>query len=462
MSTIQDIIEDIDTSGSLTLPERYTLNIKRGGTHDSIIFEDIEFNDFFVWNDDKLKIGDERIIAIQNSRSSTSSQSISIGLIKRIHFKNCTFNYLPSINNREIWNIEFKNCTFLESGNDWTTSILAPTHENKQVYINNCSIESFELGDIRHIQYNSNKELCYFELTGGSINDLTIHNIEIMSKFYINKQYRDNSKVTDITNLIIDNAIFQENFKLHHCNVGNVIIEDTDFEKHADFYRSTFNSGLSHTNDKSIYFKALNFRGLALFGDCTFNEKLCFMYVTFEDFSHFRRAKFKKGLDLDYCNIQKEMNFFGIKGLDGIHSKNNTSQETYRIIKHNFLKIGNTIEANKYQALELETNNKVIWNENKVSLELLSDGIVSFFNLISSYYARFWFIPLIWIFIVGLITSSLIENNMELANVVRYSTITKFDNKFIDNYPIIFLFNKAGLGYLYYQFIISIRKNTKK
>lgn len=28
--------------------------------------------------------------------------------------------------------------------------------------------------------------------------------------------------------------------------------------------------------------------------------------------------------------------------------------------------------------------------------------------------------------------------------------------------PLIFLFNKVGLGYLYYQFLMSVRKDTRK
>lgn len=479
MSTyIKDIIQDVISSGHLSLNERYSFKIKKGGTQDSIIFSDIEVNDFFVWNDDeKLKIGDESIINIDTTRR-TNPQSINIDGIKQISFENCIFNYLPSITNRGIWKVEFNNCTFQDSGIDWIPHILAPIRENKQVYIKNCSIENFELGDIRHIRYNSNKKLCYFELIGGSINDLIIQNVEIASKFYVNKQYRGNSDLTKITNLKIDSTIFKENFKLHNCEVDNAIIEDTDFEKHADFYKSTFKYGLSDNDDKSIYFKALNFKGLALFGDCTFNEKLCFMYITFENFSHFRRAVFSKGLDLDYSNIQKEMNFFGIKGLDTEQSIKNTSQETYRIIKYNFDKIGNTIEGNKFFSLEMKKHKDELfdssWKEN------IQKKIVFWLNEKISNFGRSYVKPIIHIFVFVLCYKYIIDgtvssfldtyvpsfNNLinQIGNFLNslVKDINVIKKILTKNYEFIsFLFHIA-ISVLVWQTVVAIKRNTKR
>jgi hypothetical protein len=189
-------------------------------------------------------------------------------------------------------------------------------------------------------------------IQGGKIENLSLSDKTCEDKFYINKQYGENNRKTIINNLSIKNTTFKQNFKLHNCEIDNIDIEDTDFKKHADFFKTIFHNG--KTNNESIYFKAINFKGLALFGDTEFKSKVIFKYITFEGFSHFRKAIFHKGLDLDYCNIQQEMNFFDAKKLDGEDSRENTSQETYRIIKHNFNKIGNMIEANRYLAFELE------------------------------------------------------------------------------------------------------------
>jgi len=486
MIAISNILETYD-QGKLSIDRNSII----ANSH-QIQFENILFDGFLEWNDTKaLQIDEYDIEIIENSNSMRNNintyrnlpkltnfivSSISISPLKkenhfinfkqkfsrinRIIFKDCIFNYNPMITDNKIWSIDFQKCTFLE-GENLAKGLLGKSEEGKRIYFNECIFEDFNIGDIGDIQYNRDIELCRFYLVGGEIQNLTIENIEIASKFYINKQYSGNSKQMKIENLTMKNLIFKENFKLHNCEVNKVIIEDTDFEKHADFFMSIFKEGLNdeEENDKSINYKALNFKGLALFGDCEFRQLLKFQYVTFENFSHFRRAKFLKGLDLDYTNIQKEMNFFDIEGLDSPESRCNTSQETYRIIKHNFSKIGNTIEANKYHTLELTIHNKKTWEQRELTPTLLSDGIVSFLFWVTSYFSKYWFLPLFWIFIIGTITASVI-GEVSLVNIIKYATITKMD--YMDNYPILFVLNKSSLGFLYYQFILSVRKNTRK
>ncbi len=435
----------------------------RQDTSEGLRFAYLDFDvSLMSQNDDALIIDKNEIheIIILSHDGKKEIRKIQIKKIKRIAFDNCRIQYLPLITAPQVWRIEFDHC-IINDGYNMIKNILTKTNQNKKVYFTECKVENLHFGDVRDIQYNSNVELCYFEFFGGTIEDLTIENIELASKFYINKQYHSNDQTTRITNLRISNSIFKENFKLHNCEVHNSRIEDTDFEKHADFFKSIFTKGMNHNETNyEIYFKALNFKGLALFGDCGFKNKLIFQYITFEGFSHFRRAYFKKGLDLDYTNIQKEMNFFDVSGLEHVSSKEKTSQETYRIIKHNFQKLGNVIEANKYHALELEANRDKIWSTDKFSFELLSDGLISCFNWVSSNYSRYWILPLFWIFLVGLITAQQLGCNNLWVDTIRYSTITQYD--FINSHPVLFLFNKAALGFLYYQFIIAIRKNTRK
>jgi hypothetical protein len=359
----------------------------------------------------------------------------------------------------QVWLVKFQHCTF-NGSRDYSNSLLKINDKaSKRILFNDCDFEYFSVGNIKDIQYRADTKLCRFDLHGGKITNLTIQNIELATKFYINKQYDGNFECTQIDKVTIDDVKFKENFKLHNCEVDKILVKDTDFYKHADFFKSEFKQGFDTENeDKTIKFNALNFKGLALFGDCVFSDKVSFQYVTFESFSHFRRAEFQKGLDLDYTNIQKEMNFFDIVGLDRLISKENTSQETYRIIKHNFQKIGNQIEANKYHNLELLTHHKNTWAREDANLSLLSDGVISFLNLITSYFSKYWMLPLIWIFIVGVISANVL-GDITLANIIKYATITQYED--LKDHAPLFLFNKASLGFLYYQFIQSIRKNTK-
>jgi hypothetical protein len=126
------------------------------------------------------------------------------------------------------------------------------------------------------------------------------------------------------------------------------------------------------------------------------------------------------------------MNFFDIEKLDSPKAKNNTSQETFRIIKHNFNKIGNTIEANKYHSLELKKRRnqlKIFSTDFFTSWSLVNDG----HTLCGAF----------------------------LSDTFKYISIINYDDCIKKN-PIIFILNKVLLGYFYYQFITAIRKDTRK
>lgn len=382
--------------------------------------------------------------------------------------------------------LEFSDiCVTFDLQLEWIDSILRAdlSEEYKTLNVDiktsinftNCKFKKF---DCSNIPETNQLEV---NIVGGNIEELSAINSVFIGKFYINKQYGRNNKEIKIEKLIISDCVFKENFKLHNAKVNIFSIEDTDFEKHADFFKSTFQRGVLPENmdervsENDIGFKAINFRGLALFGDTKFKRKLIFKYVTFESYSHFRKAKLEKGLDLDYSNIQNEMNFFDVQRLETKEAKKNTTQETYRIIKHNFEKIGNKIESNKYLALELE--------QKKISLEKEDprkwrDYLVFKTHWLSSEFGTNWSRPLLLIVLTGLITVGLIHFSLLMELICKPSMFKaeyiwkaindSFQYMYILNKNEVLisssktlLFNKALLGYFYYQFLVSIRKNTK-
>ncbi|WP_072679531.1 hypothetical protein [Arcobacter sp. LA11] len=435
-------------------------------TSNGIILRDLNFNTeiiSFTGNDCNYSLIDKDKNLIDSNN------------IKMLTFNNCSFEYFPIIRSSNIWKVEFSNCNFYSSEN-LKSSILSCTNKNKKVYFNKCEFEAFHLGDISDIQYNSEVRLSFFDISECEFGELTIENIEIISKFYINKQYDGNNSVCKIEKLLISNSIFRENFKLHHCEVDEINIKDTDFEKNADFYKSHFKSGFILDEGKDltdIYFQAINFRGLTLFGDTIFDNKFHLKYITLEGASHFRNAKFKKGLDLDYTNVNMDnpINFFGIKGLSSKISKLNTSQETYRVIKYNFEELANKLEANKYHNLELQKHRKNIYKkvkdwffyDEKIKLSDLLDGIVSSIHWASSIHSSNWLLSLIWIFIVSYLTNLYLFNVYlpSLECMFKYINILSKLEDFNQSYLVMTL-NKVSLGYLYYQFLTAVRKDTRK
>lgn len=197
---------------------------------------------------------------------------------------------------------------------------------------------------------------------------------------------------------------FEEKFEFKHnlvkvyeqenCNVG--------VDKVADFFDSFFKE--SFHIEKSI------FKGFVGFEKCIFGEMsddnqiqtdssnkkpALFKHVTFLDFANFRHAKFFHGLDIGDSNFKNPPNFLNAE-VD--HCLENTSRETYRIIKHSFDDVGNYLEANKVFALEMERNKYELKNritetsslsENELK-QIKSDLIIFKFNQFFSDFGQSW------------------------------------------------------------------------
>jgi len=382
--------------------------------------------------------------------------------------------------------IEFKNCVF-------SKPIKISGYLGKSLQFNLSSIDSITFEEINKFERDANqskKENIEFK-DCKYINNIEINNYIFFGKFYINKQYNKEEKSQKrmpISKLFFKNIVFFGNFKLHNCDIKDFKLQDVDFMKNADFYLSKLDKAEEKPDDKEenngesdiqkenkeiiLELKGINFYDLALFGEVIFEKFVRFKYVTFQGYSHFRKAIFKEGLDLEYANIEKEMNFFGITISEPSNkkTKNITTQETYRIIKYQLSKVGNIIDANKYHAKELQEK----WKNLKFFSKDFFDWWIFFFHFLSSNHSRCWFCALFWITCVGAGTEVWIlthpmSNDTTSATmsildfvkeIFRYMTITSYSK--LKEYPIVFFFNKISLGYLYYQFLTAVRKDTRK
>lgn len=271
--------------------------------------------------------------------------------------------------------------------------------------------------------------------------------------FRVNDGYYFENQKIKINDIIIKDSVFEKDFTVYKAEINMIEIKNVDFESLSEFNEVTF-------QDK-FDLQEITYKGFTLFDNCIFNTKAKFEYIIFEKFTSFRSSIFNKGLNLDFTSADKEINFFGIKGLDKVESKNNTSQETYRIIKYNFDKIGNKIEANNYLTMELEQHRNDIWKRPDISIKLLLDGIVSALHWISSNHSSNWFIALFWIFMVSLVTNEYLNHTINIECLFKYINILSKIDDFNESYTLMIL-NKVSLGYLYYQFLTAVRKDTRK
>jgi hypothetical protein len=171
-----------------------------------------------------------------------------------------------------------------------------------------------------------------------------------------------------ISNLHLENCMFTGRFKLNSSEIGLLKIQNMEFKEKVELKYNTIKQAvIANVNFKKLFdaymttFKRFKisrsiFDDFTGFEKCQFGikdsvgEKVTeFEYVTFLNFTNFRKAKFYNGLDIEHTNLKESPNF-----LNAEINFDNTNRETYRIIKHSFDKIGNQIEANKYFSYEMK------------------------------------------------------------------------------------------------------------
>ncbi|MDX9744515.1 MAG: hypothetical protein RBT59_11895, partial [Arcobacteraceae bacterium] len=326
---------------------------------------------------------------------------------------------------------------------------------DKDIFIFNCRFKNSVTISIKNNATKIKFFNCVFE------KKLIIHN---------SSYEKDNAEIILHNCQIYDLSIignYENLFSIHHSVINFFEIDSTYFQHLVQFIDIII---LNEMKIENSYFKKTT-----IFDNCKFNKFPIFKYNNFEAFTYFRNSEFQEGLMLDYCSFEKDINFYGIKGLDTNISKQNTSQETYRIIKYNFEKLGNKIEANKYHALELDQRKREL---EKYKWENLSEYLVFKIHDLSSKHSTSYYRAGLGIVLVGFFTMFLVHfgivkdlffhpSNFRFEYLAKiwselwqYINITNLDK--LKDKPFILFFNKVSLGYLYYQFVTSVRKDTRK
>lgn len=415
-------------------------------TNCSTLDFDIQINQFPNINSNIKKIYIEcsnakfdAFIKINNEIKEIIKEIEKLNSTHDIHFifKKCYMNFWNEDINLD-WHIELNECNIKVQVLDTKIDELYLLKKN----FYNCKFENLSLlsGEIQTVQidlYNASIDL--FQISIFEILDSEANKIEL--------------KNCEINKIIIQDAIFKRDFTIYNTKINTITIKNVDFEALSEFNEVTF--------QEEFDFREITYKGFTLFDKCIFNTKAEFEYIIFEKFTSFRGSTFNKGLNLDYTSGDKEINFFGINGLESKESRENTSRETYRIIKYNFENIGNKIEANEYLTLELEKHRSDIWNRPDFSLQLLRDGTVTFFHWISSNHSSNWFLALVWIFIVSFVTNVWLDHAFSMNCLFKYINVLSSIDDFNESY-IVMVMNKVSLGYLYYQFLTAVRKDTRK
>jgi uncharacterized protein YjbI with pentapeptide repeats len=316
---------------------------------------------------------------------------------------------------------------------------------------------------------------------------------------FLNCDFHNND--IDLSNKIFNKSLFFKDCK----NIGKLDLHGSTIEGSASFKGSEFNE---------VEFERVNFNTAVAFNEAKFYNDIDFKYTIFNGLVFFQDVTIQKSLNLLSTIFKDEVNFLGIKNKDGknLETDNIKNRETVRIIKHSFEKLDNIIEVNKFYALEMQKREEELSKE-KNWLDL----IVFKFHKISSNHSQDWLLALLWminltfvytsfqfiealdshwLFLYSFLSIGLIITSIEglayleipkdykglfcvifiFFNWISYSLITNdytmcyASNNFNpfsimtgkESLTFATLIYKAIITYLIYQFIISIRQNTRR
>ncbi|WP_426138176.1 hypothetical protein [Psychrobacter sp. TWR1-1-1] len=311
------------------------------------------------------------------------------------YYENCTFNEelkihpFPQMKNKENEDsIEYRyiDCNF-EKNIYLSASIFTDEMKcnmfyhcffNESIIVNNLKFKKTLLKFPDILQVIENKKLVDINFDGKKefdrikccykIKNLSIIDCSFESEFKLNgisKEYYQSvenagyeieKSIFHVNNLsIIDNK-FKSKVEIKYRTVEKLIFNNSNVDKVFDTFQSVF---IEAKFSKSIFNDFAGFEEVD-FG-VTGNEDnkedkqflTIFEHVTFLDFSSFRGANFRSGLDFSKTNLKDTPNFLNVDV-----SFTNTTRETFRIIKNSFDDVGNKLEANKFFAEEMAVYKK--------------------------------------------------------------------------------------------------------
>ncbi len=322
--------------------------------------------------------------------------------------------------------------------------------------------------------------------------DIEFKNCIFKKELVLNKYYKSDVSFEkcDFSNnsINLSNKYFASSLKIRKCQ--NISYLDCTMMKCSMF-------NLRDSVIQSANFYNAIFYSPTIFMNTTFENNIDFKYAQFEKKVFFTDAIFEKKLNLREAIFKEDVNFLDMK-------VGSVNRETARIIKHSFEDQGNIIESNRFYALEMEEMDKELkWRDN------FFEKLVFTFHSLSSNHSQSWILSLLWIIIIGAMAIVLQNKDtyLNIAFIFPFSILLFFPLltiffKILYEYRtyyifalslllLLFLYNfnfsfnalfqqispfsklgkdmtaidfiaKVIITYLIYQFVVSIRQNTRR
>ncbi len=329
---------------------------------------------------------------------------------------------------------------------------------------------------------------------------------EFEEDFILNITNNEDEKIAEyfnITSLNLEHSTFHKKVKIQFCNIKEkASFYNTKFKDLADFYRTKFNE---------VNFERADFEDIAVFSEAEFYCDVDFKYVKFLKQSIFRDMVITGKLNLRNTIFDADANFLDVTSKKRIKDDETkefigepkvidvANRETARIIKNFYDNSNNIIEANKFYALEMQKRKEELTESYKINRKNRPEWLIFKLHSISSNHSQDWQLTLTWIlFFSFLYSSTKVPINDVLIVLLTVSVVALlYSAKIIKIFVIVMIFIvyssfnidldcvakninpfsimtswesisfdlllfKIIIAYLIYQFIVSVRQNTRR
>jgi hypothetical protein len=328
----------------------------------------------------------------------------------------------------------------------------------------------------------------------------------------------------EIQNKDYKEIIFPENYSFNEAFFSGETYQFTDCIFYNNIRIEMFENIEKLYFNHSIFKKSMvikkdlkNFSLLNCISEDRIYILVCKIDILTIHFSYFNYASFSKlnikKISLRGSSFKNNFHFFEVKNFENqdLEYRNIKDRETARIIKDSFEKQNNIIEANRFYNLEMIANEKElrkIKNETSFFSKERFDWLVFKIHGLSSNHSQNWLLALFWIFVIGIFTSLFDFYTVEINNIYAHASFWSIFGTLIFLFLILFCFysynlfqalllyifyiyktedytlyyvvqvinpfqkiidvniidflSKVIIAYLIYQFVISIRQNTRR
>lgn len=303
--------------------------------------------------------------------------------VKYVTFDNCKFfsSHIHDGGGSFVFKeCVFKNIHYIRENKNSDYSF----HDDSSIY-QRCTFEKevYLEGEVHHVSneglnlFHNCKFNCSVEMSSLNSNFIFILSgiptLKVCNSFLLN----DIWILEKIGILVLDDSIFKSEVFVNANVCEETRVSNCTFEQTVQFKECHFGAFRASEN---------NFLSSASFYGSVFDRSASFFFDKFYGSIDLRKTFFSDGLDIETITFQHSPNFLGAE-----IRPQNTSRETYRIIKHSFDSVGNHLEGNKFFAEEMKAYRKEIKEKD------LSSRFAFWINDITSNFGQRYTHPIIFL-----------------------------------------------------------------